>query len=515
MLKYINKNSFLFFIIIILVNIFSCSRDPSNNPPAPPPPPPPVVNAPTITNFFPASGIPGAQVVIDGTNFSSSVQDNIVKFNGVVASIINASSTQLTVTVPNTATTGKIGVTVNNKNAISIPDFIVLGPPTITSFAPTNGRPGDQVIITGTNFNLLLATNIVKFNGAIASVTYGSSTQLTVIVPPNATSGSISVTANGLTGTSVSIFTVFDSQVSTFAGSATPGLLNGVGTAAQFSAPEGISKDASGNFYVADNRSIRKITPGGLVSTVATISNPSSRLTGIALDAAGNIYVADHGVNIIWKVSTSGVITNLAGNGLQGSVDGLGTAASFKYPSDLTLDASGNVFVADLGNRKIRKITPGGLVSTFAGSDTSNTYDGTGLSSSFIVPRGITIDDAGNLYVTDYEKIRKITAAALVSTIAGSTAGFADGHVATAKFSNPKGIALDAAGNIFIGDKTRIRKIGTDGFVITIAGTGNYGFADGPGSVAEFDIAEGVVVDASGTLFIADKLNHRIRKIIF
>jgi sugar lactone lactonase YvrE len=514
MLKFINKYSFLLFIII-LVNISGCSRDPSNNPP--PPPPPPAANAPTITNFFPASGITGAQVVIDGTNFSSSAQDNIVKFNGVVASIINASSTQLTVTVPNTATTGKISVTVNNKNAISIPDFIVLGPPTITSFAPTNGRPGDQVIITGTNFNLLLATNIVKFNGATATVTYGSSTQLTVIVPPNATSGTISVTANTLITTSVSIFTVFDSQVSTFAGSGTSGLVNAIGTAAQFSYPEGIAKDASGNFYVADqyNRSIRKITPGGLVSTVATFSNPSSVLTGVALDAAGNIYVTDHGINIIWKISTSGVITALAGSGLQGSADGQGAAATFKYPTDLAVDASGNVFVTDAGNRKIRKITPGGLVSTFAGSDTSYTYDGTGLASFFIVPRGITIDGAGNLYVTDYEKIRKITPAALVSTIAGSTGGFADGPVATAKFFNPKGIALDAAGNIYITDKTRIRKISTDGFVITIAGTGNYGFADGPGSVAEFDIAEGVVVDASGALFIADNLNHRIRKIIF
>ena len=515
MLKYINKNGFVFFIIILLVNILSCGRDPSNNPP-PPPPPPPAVNGPTITNFTPASGIVGAQVVIDGTNFSSSIQDNIVKFNGVVASIISASSTQLTVTVPATATTGKISITVNNKNAISIPDFIVLGPPTITSFAPTNGRPGDQVIITGTNFNLLLATNIVKFNGAPASVTYGSSTQLTVIVPPNATSGSISVTANGLTGTSVLIFTVFDSQVSTFAGNGTLGLFDAVGTTAQFSSPEGIAKDVLGNFYVADSRSVRKITPAGLVSTVATFSNSSTRLTGIALDAAGNIYVADHGVNIIWKISTSGVITNLAGYGPAGSADGQGTAASFKYPSDLVVDASGNVFVADLGNRKIRKITPGGLVSTFAGSDTAYNYDGTGLGSYFMVPRGITIDAAGNLYVTDYEKIRKITPGAVVTTIAGgSTGGFEDGPVATAKFNNPKGIAIDAAGNIFIGDKTRIRKIGTDGFVITLAGTGDYGFADGPGSIAKFDTAEGIVVDASGALFIADKLNYRIRKIIF
>jgi uncharacterized protein (TIGR03437 family) len=501
-------------LLLVFVAI-GCSRQ-NNPPPTPPQPPPPAVSAPTITNFIPASGIAGAQVVIDGTNFSSSVQDNIVKFNGVVATIISASSTQLTVTVPATATTGKINVTVNNKSVLSIPDFIVLGPPTITSFAPTNGRPGDQVIITGTNFNLLLPTNIVKFNGAIAPVSYGSSTQLTVTVPANATSGTISVTANTLTGTSVSIFTVFDSQVSTFAGNGTSGLFDATGTAAQFSSPEGITKDLSGNFYVADGRSVRKITPGGLVSTVATFSNSSTRLTGIALDATGNIYVTDLGINIVWKISTSGAITNLAGGGLQGSADGQGLAASFKYPSDLVVDASGNVFVADLGNRKIRKITPGGLVSTFAGSDTAYNYDGPGLSSLFMVPRGITIDAAGNLYVADYEKIRKITPGAVVTTIAGvSPGGYADGPVGTARFNNPKGIAIDAAGNIFIGDKTRVRKIGTDGFVITLAGTGDYGFADGPGSIAKFDTAEGIVVDASGALFIADKLNLRIRKIIF
>ncbi|HET6225808.1 MAG TPA: IPT/TIG domain-containing protein, partial [Bacteroidia bacterium] len=290
MLKYINKNSFLFFIIIILVNIFSCGRDPSNNPP-PPPPPPPAVNAPTITNFTPASGIVGAQVIIDGTNFSSSVPGNIVKFNGVTASIIGASATQLTVTVPANATTGKISVTVNNQSVTSNLPFIVLEPPTITSFSPTNGRPGDQVIISGTNFNLLTATNVVKFNGAIASVSNGTSSQLTVTVPPAATTGMISVTVNGQTATSMSVFTIYNSNVSTFASG--------------FDHPEGIAKDAAGNMYVANeyDRTIRKITPAGVVSTIATLSNLSSRPMGLAVDASGNIFVADRIIHLIWKVT--------------------------------------------------------------------------------------------------------------------------------------------------------------------------------------------------------------------
>ena len=257
--------------------------------------------------------------------------------------------------------------------------------------------------------------------------------------------------------------------------------------------------------YVADqyNRSVRKITPSGLVSTVATFANPSSTPNGLAVDASGNIYVTERDINIIRKISSSGVVSDLTGTGL------------FNYPLDVAVDAAGNVFVTDWGNRRIRKVTPAGVVSTFAGSDTSLTYDGTGLGSRFIGPRGITIDAAGNLYVTDYSKIRKITPTGVVSTIAGSNAGYADGPALSAMFFNPKGIAIDASGNIFIADKVKIRKLTTDGFVITIAGTGNYGFANGPGSMAEFDYAEGLVVDASGNIFIADNTNNRIRKITF
>lgn len=503
MLRYNSKNSFLFIITISLVNFLSCSRDPSD-PPSPPPPPPPTVSAPTITDFAPASGIVGAQVIITGTNFSASVPGNIVRFNGVDATITSASSIQLTVTVPTTATTGQISVTVNNQTVKSIPPFIVLGPPTITSFTPTNGRPGDLVIISGTNFNLLIATNVVKFNGTAATISYGTSTQLTVTVPPSATSGPISVTANGLTATTTSIFTIFDSQVSTFASG--------------FDHPEGIALDAAGNMYVANeyDKTIRKITPAGVVSIIATLSNPMSSPMGLAVDASGNIFVADRFIDLIWKVTPAGTVTVFAGRGLEGYTDGPGDLATFNDPHDIAIDGSGNLYVADMDNGVIRKITPAGFVSTFAGSDTSRTLDGVGLASGFVSPRGISIDRSGNLYVSDFEIIRKITPSAVVSTIAGSPGhGFADGPALSAKFNNPKGLAIDAAGNIYIADKTRIRKITTDGFVITIAGTGDYGFADGLGSVAKFDFAEGIIIDASGNLFVADAGNNRIRKITF
>lgn len=514
MSKYNIKPSLLFLTFIILANIISCGKDTQNNTPSPSTP----TAAPTITNFSPASGIAGDVVVITGTNFSSSGSGNIVKFNGVIATVTNVSATQLTVMVPVGATTGNITLTVNNQTVISNLPFIIWAPPIITSFSPSNGRPNDQVIITGTNFSINASNNIVKFNGSIATITNASLTQLTVKVPPSATSGPISVTSNGQTVISASTFTVFESQVTTFAGSGIAGFQDGTGILAMFSHPEGIAKDAAGNLYVADeyNRAIRKITPSGIVSTITTISNSSSVPTGIAVDLQGNIYVADRNINLIWKISPSGVVNNLAGAGLQGYMDGQGAAAKFNLPTDVAVDASGNVFVADVGNRRIRKITPSGMVSTFAGSDTAQTYDGIGVNCTFISPRGIAIDAAGNLYVSDYEKIRKITPGAVVTTIAGSSgAGYMDGPVFSAKFFNPKGLTIDASGNILIAEKTRIRKITTDGFVITIAGTGNYGFADGPGSSAQFDAADGIVVDPSGNVFIADNSNNRIRKISF
>jgi sugar lactone lactonase YvrE len=492
--------------------IVSCSNKENVQPPSPSNP------SPIITNFSPANGVAGDQIVITGSNFGLSTSGNIVKFNNTAATVVSASANQLTVTVPNGATTGKITITANGQTATSASDFVIIIPPTISGFIPTIGKPGDQIIINGTNFNTVAANNLVSINGTNSTVVNALSTQLTVIIPVGATSGTISVTANGRTTISSFTLTVLNSFVSTFAGSAPQGLQDGMGTSARFSSPEGIARDASGNMYVADqyNRSIRKITPSGLVSTLVTISNPSSVPTGIAVDGTGNIFVADRNLNLIWKISPIGSVTSLAGAGPQGYADGQGAAAKFNLPTDLTIDVSGNIYVADVGNRKIRKVTPTGLVSTFAGSDTSQTYDGVGPASLFNSPRGIAIDASGNLYVSDYDRIRKITPSAVVSTITGNAgAGFADGPVFSAKFFNPKGLAIDPSGNIFIAEKTRIRKITSDGFVITIAGTGNYGFADGLGSVAEFDLADGIIIDASGNLFIADASNNRIRKITF
>jgi sugar lactone lactonase YvrE len=499
MLPLINRLLPLLFITWVASTFAGCHKTPNNNPSSNPPP--------AITSFAPLQGNVGTLVVITGTNFSAVIAGNAVKFNGVTATVTAASTTQLSVTVPAGTANGKITVTTNGQTATSATDFTVLFPaptPTIIGFAPGIGWPGDTVLITGTNFSTTTSNDIVRFNGVAAAVTNATSTQLTVIIPPGANNGTISVTINGQAMAFTTVFTIVDSQVSTFAGNATAGLLDDVGIAAQFHNPAGIAIDASGNLFIADlaNRSIRKITPAGVVSTIVTFSNPSSAPSGVTVDVSGNIYVADRGINMIEKISSSGVVSELA-------------AAQVSSPSDLAVDASGNVFVLDADNRRIRKVTQAGIVTTFAGSDTSQSYDGIGLASTFTAAYGITIDPAGNLYVGDLCRIRKITPLAVVTTIAGSDQGFADGPALSAQFYYPKGITMDAAGNLFIADRTRIRKLTPGGLVTTVAGDGNFGFSDGAGSIAEFYYAQGIVVDTAGNLYIADYGNNRIRKVTF
>lgn len=275
-----------------------------------------------------------------------------------------------------------------------------------------------------------------------------------------------------------------DGIVSTFAGSSF-GFTDGQGTAARFFKPHGIVEDAAGNLYLADdfNHAIRKITPDGMVSTLAggsfgnrdgqgifaSFNNPKD----VAVDDAGNVYVADGTNYRIRKISPSGLVTTLAGS-TKGSTDGQGTAAQFDYPAGIALDAVGNVYVTEYNNHRIRKITPDGMVTTLAGSSFGS-LDGQGTAAQFKNPTGITVDADGNLYVTDYNshRIRKITPNGMVTTLAGSIRGKGslDGQGTSAQFNNPNGITLDGAGNLYVADQNnhRIRKITTTGWSISPA----------------------------------------------
>jgi len=222
--------------------------------------------------------------------------------------------------------------------------------------------------------------------------------------------------------------------------------------------------------------------------------------------------------------SMAWVVSTFAGTGTAGSVDGYSTA-QFKNPYGVAVDSSGYVYVADSDNHCIRKITPEGVVSTFAGSRTEGFKDGTGIEAQFNSPRGVVVNSSGNVvYVADTNnhRIRKITPAdriedIVVSTLAGSgDAAFVDATGTTAKFKSPSGVAVDSSGNVYVADygNHSIRKITPAGVVSTIAGNRWWGRRDGTGTAAQFDFPSDVAVDSSGNVvYVADRNNHRIRKI--
>jgi sugar lactone lactonase YvrE len=313
-----------------------------------------------------------------------------------------------------------------------------------------------------------------------------------------------------------------------------PGFHDGSGNNARFNLPTGIVVDSAGYLYVADisNHTIRKISPSGMVMTLAGMAGSAGSSDGtgsgarfmlpqnLALDSAGNVYVADAGNHVIRRITPSGTVTTIAGvAGAAGSADGAGAAARFFLPSDLAVSADGTIYVADTENHVIRKITAAGVVSTLAGSvDQAGNANGTGSAARFAYPQGITIDIAGDLLVADTYNhlIRKVTTAGVVTTVAGTgSAGHVDGIGSAAKFEYPYGVAVDRAGAIYVADSRNhvIRKI-VSGTVSTLCGAaGVFGSEDGTGQAARFSSPLGLSADGEGNIYVADTYNHLVRKV--
>ncbi len=358
-----------------------------------------------------------------------------------------------------------------------------------------------------------------------------------------------------------------DGTVSLLAGgNSTPGYQDGVGANASFSlygpfAGDGfgvlgdLTLGADGNLYIADtgNNTVRLVKQDGTTTTVvgkvveqgwvdadgdlarfnfATIAAfPAIQGQGlstqfaaadIAVDSAGNIYAADSANQVIRKITPNGTVTTLAGQvGTAGSADGMGAAAQFQDPTGIAVDAHGNIFVGDTGNFTIRKISPGGNVTTFAGTPgASGEDDGSLTPATFNSPAGLVVGPDGSVIVADTanDTIRRILPSGVTSTMAGSAAqaGSSDGLAAQARFRSPTAVAVTGGGTIYVADSANntIRQINPDGTVSTLAGmAGVAGSADGAGQVARFSTPRGMARDPSGLIYVADTSNCTVRKI--
>jgi sugar lactone lactonase YvrE len=316
-------------------------------------------------------------------------------------------------------------------------------------------------------------------------------------------------------------------------------------TSAQLNHPSGIALDGAGNLYIADtyNNRIRKVTPSGVISTVAgngtsylssgkngdggpATSAPVGSPYSVAVDSAGNLYIADASYSRIRKVTTAGIISTVAGNGTSGfSGDGgPATSAQLGQPMGMAVDIAGTLYIADTFNSRVRMVTPAGIISTIAGTGSMG-YNGDGglaTSAQLFLPYGVAVDSLGNLYIADLInlRIRKVTANGIITTVAGNgTSGFGGdgGPAISAQLYLPYGVAVDSAGGLYIADygNGRIRKVASDGTINTVAGNGTkgYGGDGGPATIAKLNTPTGVAVDAAGNVYVADYQNGRIRKV--
>jgi uncharacterized protein (TIGR03437 family) len=330
--------------------------------------------------------------------------------------------------------------------------------------------------------------------------------------------------------------------ITTVAGTGVPGFSGdgGPATSAQLFYPYGVTVDGSGNLYIAgyyDHR-IRKVSPNGIITTVA--GNGNSGFSGdggpatsaqlyyprsVVADGAGNLYIADSANHRIRKVSPSGIITTAAGTGNWGySGDGgPATNAKLDYPYSVTIDLSGDLYIADTGNDCIRKVPPSGIITTVAGVNGYFGYSGDGgqaTSAQLNSPAGIALDGSGNLYIADRDnnRIRKVSPSGIITTVAGAGVyGFSGdaGPATSAQLSYPYGVTVDGSGNLYITDRdnNRIRKVSPSGIITTVAGAGSAGYSGdgGPATDAQLYWPSAAAVDGSGNIYIADYGNHRIR----
>lgn len=323
------------------------------------------------------------------------------------------------------------------------------------------------------------------------------------------------------------------STVTTLAGCAKMGLEDGKGETARFNVPIRLAVDHSGNLLVSDifNNAIRLVTPDGIVKTIAGsieggyVDGPAedSRFGtphGVAVDSKGNIYAADLLSSTIRKITPDGVVFTFAGAGKPGYKDGKGKDAMLNNPHAIAIDSKDNLFIVDIGNNMVRKITPDGTVSTVAGTLEAGYRDGKALEAQFSMPIDIALESDEAIIVCDIRnsRLRRISKGE-VTTIAGNgEKGYKDGKALDAEFNGPHGIAIDSNGTIYIAElyNNAIRCLKTDGMVCTVAGSGEKGDLDGNEKTAKMNQPGGLAIDRkNGIIYIADLYNHKVKKLVF
>ena len=319
----------------------------------------------------------------------------------------------------------------------------------------------------------------------------------------------------------------------------------GLAVNAQLNNPSGIAIDSTGNLFIGDSRNnrVRQVSPNGIITTVAgngalgdsgdggpALNAQLFAPGGVALDNAGNLYFAE--ARRVRKISPDGIITAVAGTGVQGLAGdgGPATSAEFWFLGGLALDRAGNLFIADNGAGRVRKVSTSGMITTVAGNGTwgSSGDGGPAVNAELMEPNGVAVDGAGNLFIAEYasQYIRKVDFRGIITTVAGTgpsgpegIGGYSGdgGPAIRAQISGPTGVALDGSENLFFVDmfNSRIRKVSSGGIITTVAGNGSDSFSGDGGQAASAQLGNpsGVAVDSSGNLFIADSGNNRVRQL--
>lgn len=434
------KLTILLFASAFLFSVESCTKSSYN---------PPTTTPPVILSISPDSGAYNTVVTITGKNFSADTTKDSVKFDGQTAVIESATDSTLVVKVSAGSGTGPVIVVVRGDTAtgpvfnyrLTVTVSTLAGNPKVSGWANGTGSAatfgGPEGIAVDAQGNVFVADFLFNL---IREITPAGVTTTLAGVPNqngivNGTGSSAKfIDPEGLAvDTQDNVYVAENADirkitsagvVTTLAGNGTNGYADGAGSTVEFNNPNALALDGTGNVYVADGRNdvVRKITPAGVTSTLA--GNGTSGyvdgagtaaeffgVSGMGIDNSGNLYTAEYGDPHIRKITLSGTVSTIAGNGQYGFVNGSAGSAEFNTPFDVAVDSKGNVYVSDQSNQCIRMITPSGTVSTLAGNGTAGYQDGPGASAEFGYPYGIAVDLQGNVYVADYYNlcIRKIT----------------------------------------------------------------------------------------------------------